>query len=218
MRDAPCQSWSCQVLAILWSAALCPAPVTPDDSKRRGAGGTRPPGHSWTMIPKQIYPPPCDIPSGCCFFTGPWTVTRLSLRMLRRVAAFCRPLRPVLLLVSFAEPSGWCAGAVPNVAWCAVCALAAPSSWRTGGCAGCCDCKYTPPLAQGTLKVRENDGQTGPRTSTRQCPQEETQRSGQENNSRTSSRAWTRQCLHKGGVGGKQHGPWGRVLHLFCFH
>ena len=45
--------------------------------------------------------PPCDIPSGCCFFTGPWTVTRSSLRMLRRVAAFCRPLWPVLLLVSF---------------------------------------------------------------------------------------------------------------------
>ena len=46
-------------------------------------------------------PPLCDIPSGCCFFTGPWTVTRSSLRMLRWVAAFCRPLRPVLLLVSF---------------------------------------------------------------------------------------------------------------------
>ena len=44
---------------------------------------------------------PCDIPSGCCFFTGPWTATRSSLRILRRVAAFCRPLRPVLLLVSF---------------------------------------------------------------------------------------------------------------------
>ena len=42
-----------------------------------------------------------DIPSCCCSFTGPWTVTRSSLRMLRRVAAFCRPLRPVLLLVSF---------------------------------------------------------------------------------------------------------------------
>ena len=49
-------------------------------------------------------PPPCDIPSGCCFFTGPWTVTRSSLRMLRRVAAFCGPLRPVLLLVSFPRP------------------------------------------------------------------------------------------------------------------
>ena len=32
---------------------------------------------------------------------GPWTVTRSSLRMLRPVAAFRRPLRPVLLLVSF---------------------------------------------------------------------------------------------------------------------
>ena len=46
-------------------------------------------------------PPLCDIPSGCCSFTGPWTVTRSSLRMLRRVATFCRPLWPVLLLVSF---------------------------------------------------------------------------------------------------------------------
>ena len=48
-----------------------------------------------------LYPYPlCDIPSGCCSFTGPWTVTRSSLRMVCRVAAFCRPLRPVLLLVS----------------------------------------------------------------------------------------------------------------------
>ena len=51
-----------------------------------------------TLIPP---PPPCDIPSGCCFFTGSWTVTRSSLRMLHQVAAFYRPLRPVLLLVSF---------------------------------------------------------------------------------------------------------------------
>ena len=49
----------------------------------------------------QAPPPLCDIPSGCCSFTGPWTVTRSSLRILRRVAAFWRPLRPVLLLVSF---------------------------------------------------------------------------------------------------------------------
>ena len=49
----------------------------------------------------EAFTPLCDIPSGCCSFTGPWTVTRYSLRMLRRVAAFCRPLRPVLLLVSF---------------------------------------------------------------------------------------------------------------------
>ena len=49
--------------------------------------------------------PLCHIPSGCCFFTGPWTINRSSLHMLRRVAAFCRPLRPVLLLVSF--PRSW---------------------------------------------------------------------------------------------------------------
>ena len=46
-------------------------------------------------------PPLCDIPSGCRFFKGPWTATCSSLRILRRVAASCRPLRPVLLLVSF---------------------------------------------------------------------------------------------------------------------
>ena len=54
-----------------------------------------------TATAAPVLPLPCDIPSGCCFFTGPWTVTRSSLRMLRRVAVFCRPLRPVLLLVSF---------------------------------------------------------------------------------------------------------------------
>ena len=50
-------------------------------------------------------PPLCDIPLGCCVFTGSWTVTRSSLRMLRPVAAFCRLLRPVLLLVLF--PPSW---------------------------------------------------------------------------------------------------------------
>ena len=29
--------------------------------------------------------PLCDSPSGCCFFTGLWTVTRSSLRVLRPV-------------------------------------------------------------------------------------------------------------------------------------
>ena len=50
-----------------------------------------------SSFPSPLY----DIPSGCCSFTGPWTVTRSSLRMLRQVATFCRALRPVLLLVSF---------------------------------------------------------------------------------------------------------------------
>ena len=44
-------------------------------------------------LPLKTAPPPP--------LAGPWTVTRSSLRMLPRVAAFCRPLRPVLLLVSF---------------------------------------------------------------------------------------------------------------------
>ena len=37
---------------------------------------------------------------------------------------------PTSVVAAFAEPSGWCAGAVLDVAWCAVCASAAPSSWR----------------------------------------------------------------------------------------
>ena len=44
---------------------------------------------------------------------------------------------PAGVVSAFAEPSSWCAGAVLNVAGCAVCVLAAPSSWRIGGCAGC---------------------------------------------------------------------------------
>ena len=59
---------------------------------------------------------PCDIPSGRCLFTGPRTVTRSSLRMLRRVAAFCRPLRPVLLLVSFPRSRSPAVG-VPGLCW-----------------------------------------------------------------------------------------------------
>ena len=62
-----------------------------------GPGSAFTPRHGQHTCPSPL----CDIPSGCCSFTGPWTVTRSSLRMLRRVAAFCRPLQPVLLLVSF---------------------------------------------------------------------------------------------------------------------
>ena len=61
-------------------------------------------------------PPLCDIPSGCCFFTGPWTITRSSLRMLRRVTAFCQSLQPVLLLVSFPRSRSPVVG-VPGLCW-----------------------------------------------------------------------------------------------------
>ena len=44
--------------------------------------------HHQLSVPKPPPPPLCDIPSSCCFFTGPRTVTRSSLHMLRWVAAF----------------------------------------------------------------------------------------------------------------------------------
>ena len=47
---------------------------------------------------------------------GPRTVTRSSLRMLHRVAVFCRPLRPVLLLVSFPHSRSPVVG-VPGLCW-----------------------------------------------------------------------------------------------------
>ena len=56
-----------------------------------------------------------DILSGCCFFLGPWTVTRSSVCMLRRVVAFCWR-RQVLLLVLF--PRSRCAVVgVPGLCW-----------------------------------------------------------------------------------------------------
>ena len=75
-------------------------------------------GHQHAQRCNRVSPRLCDIPSGSCFFTGPWTVTRSSLRMLRRVAAFCRPLPPVLLLVSFPRPRqhrGWPGQPAPSL-------------------------------------------------------------------------------------------------------
>ena len=39
---------------------------------------------------------------------------------------------PAGVVSAFAEPSGWCVGAVLDVAGCAVCVSAAPSSWPFG--------------------------------------------------------------------------------------
>ena len=64
-------------------------------------------------------PPLCDIPSGCCFFTGPWTVTRPSLRCAGSLR--------------FVGPCGLCS------CWCCFRVRGAPSLvyW---GCAGCGRC------------------------------------------------------------------------------
>ena len=93
-----------------WHRAL-PVAGAPSEICQRPWKQTSPTHHQ-TSPP----PPPCDIPSGCCSFTGPWTLTRSSLHMLRRVAAFCRPLRLVLLLVSFPRSRSPVVG-VPGLCW-----------------------------------------------------------------------------------------------------
>ena len=114
------------MLKMKKSTHLCPHMTTPD----KGSGLLK----SWTRTLTYSSPssstPLCDILSGCCFFTGPWTVIRSSLRMLRRVAAFCQPPRPVLLLVSFPRSQGPVVGVLGLCQmWQDVCASAAPSSW-----------------------------------------------------------------------------------------
>ena len=65
---------------------------------RGGRGGL---ASAFKLCLRRRQGPLCDIPFGCCSFTGPWTVTHSSLRMLLQVAAFCRPLWPGLFLVLF---------------------------------------------------------------------------------------------------------------------
>ena len=55
---------------------------------------------------------PSHVAPGCCFLS----------------AAAAGALAGVVS--AFAEPSSWCVGAVLDVAWCAVCASAAPNNWR----------------------------------------------------------------------------------------
>ena len=84
----------------------------------RGGGGSSPPvSHSvWRLF---LYGAldsrpfcPSHIASGRCFLSA--------------AAAGA----PAGVVSAFAGPSGWCAGAVLDVAGCAGCASAAPSSWR----------------------------------------------------------------------------------------
>ena len=85
--------------------------------------------------------PLCDIPLGYCFLKGPWTVTRSSLRMLRWVAAFCRALRPVLLLVPFARSRS------PVVGVLGLC-------WLLRGSFDCFCCPHTSGLTPSTTRLR----------------------------------------------------------------
>ena len=66
---------------------------------------------------KQTLSPLCGIPSGCCFFMGPWTVTRsshaVSGRCVLTATAACVPCGVVSVL---AEPSSWHTGVVLVVA------------------------------------------------------------------------------------------------------
>ena len=107
-----CPGTNCNwYLATIWQLLLlCPALFFPCHFL------TNKLSHRFSWPCRSSLPPLCDIPSGCCFFTGPWTVTLSSLRMLRRVAAFRRPLRLVLLLVLFPRSRSPVVG-VPGLCW-----------------------------------------------------------------------------------------------------
>ena len=86
------------------------------------------------------------MPSGCCSFTGaldshPFSPSHVASGRCVLSAAAAGALAGVVS--AFAGPSRWCAGAVLDVAGCAVCASVAPNSWRIGGCAGCCGGRLT---------------------------------------------------------------------------
>ena len=86
-------------------------------------------------------PPPCVTSVGLWFLYGaldshPFFPSHVASG--RCVLSAAAAAAPAGVVSAFAEPSSWCAGAVLNVAGCAVCASAAPSSWRIGGCAGGC--------------------------------------------------------------------------------
>ena len=53
-----------------------------------GGMGGLPQSHSRRLMALSNKPPLCDIWSGCCFFTGPWTVIRSSPRVPRRVTVY----------------------------------------------------------------------------------------------------------------------------------
>ena len=77
------------------------------------------------LRPTKSPPPPCNIPSGCCFFTGaldshPFFPSHVASG--RCVLSAAAAGAPAGVVSAFAEPRRWCAGAVRNVAGCAVCA------------------------------------------------------------------------------------------------
>ena len=84
---SPSRAWACTLGCALgvgsfWDSQGLPKHLAPPPPPRNNPRPPPPPLCGLAL------PPLCDIPSGCCSFTGPWTVTRSSLRMLRWVAAF----------------------------------------------------------------------------------------------------------------------------------
>ena len=103
--------------AVQWpqTACLCggvPGPLHSCEGLGRAHGSPAGEGADAAALQKPPSPPACDIPSGRCSFTGPWTVTRSALRVLRRGAAFCQPLRPVFFVVSLPRSQGPVVGAL----------------------------------------------------------------------------------------------------------
>ena len=89
--------------------------------------------HFWitTLEPPPPLPPHCLVVGSKRIrvtfpITTPCVPIRLVVAPLQGPGQY--PAGALAGVVSL-EPGSWCVGAVPNVAWCAVCASAAPNNW-----------------------------------------------------------------------------------------
>ena len=81
----------CALLEGRFAVCLAPPPSPAPLPCWQDQPGGREGGAGGRSMGKGRPPPPCNMPSGCCFVAGPWTVTCSSLCMLHWVAALCWP-------------------------------------------------------------------------------------------------------------------------------
>ena len=108
-------------------------PTSPPAGLAQGSPASVPgPGAPGTHFPAPRVPTPNNSGAGGCATAPPFPQDTQGHVHTSKAASPSHPFFPLHVVpgccVAFAEPSGWCAGAVP-VAADAVCALVVPNSW-----------------------------------------------------------------------------------------